>query len=171
MKMQATVWRYLTALAVLASCGLGIFAGAGGDAPKPLPPEIVKAWRNAGADIGWETKMGRFVRGEEKGEIGAVPAFLFSMWSDGVLAKLPDPGMEFGLWIWGVTDEGLKELKKLERLQRLVLYRTAVTDAGMKELSSLKQLQMLVLSLTRVTDAGMNELQKSLPYCRIIKNF
>jgi len=23
------------------------------EAPKPLPPEIVKAWRDAGAEVGW----------------------------------------------------------------------------------------------------------------------
>ncbi len=48
--MQRTRWHYLAALAVLASCGLSVCAGADGDkkeAPKPLPPEIVKAWRDA----------------------------------------------------------------------------------------------------------------------------
>ena len=41
---------------MLASFGSCICAGAGADnkdAPKPLPPEIVKAWRDAGADVGW----------------------------------------------------------------------------------------------------------------------
>src|SRR6266404_7069124 len=54
MQKQGTTWRYRAALAVLASCSL--FAGAGADkkeTPKPLPPEIVKAWRNAGAQVGW----------------------------------------------------------------------------------------------------------------------
>ena len=54
MQKQGTKWRYRAALAVLASCSL--FAGAGADkkeTPKPLPPDIVKAWRNAGAQVGW----------------------------------------------------------------------------------------------------------------------
>ena len=56
MQKQRTKWHYLAVLAVLTSCGLGVFAGAGADqqdAPKPLPPEIVKAWRDAGAEVGW----------------------------------------------------------------------------------------------------------------------
>jgi hypothetical protein len=56
MKKQRTTWHYLAALAVLASCGLGVFADAEPDkkdAPKPLPPETVKAWRDAGAHVGW----------------------------------------------------------------------------------------------------------------------
>ena len=56
MQMQRRTWHYLAGLAVLASFGSGVCAGAGADkkdAPKPLPPEIVKAWRNAGAQVGW----------------------------------------------------------------------------------------------------------------------
>jgi hypothetical protein len=42
------MWYYLAVLAVLASCGLEAFAGADADkkeTPKPVPREIVKAWR------------------------------------------------------------------------------------------------------------------------------
>ena len=51
MQMQRTTWHNLAVLAVLASCGLGVFAGAAADkqeAPIPLPPQIIKAWTDAG---------------------------------------------------------------------------------------------------------------------------
>src|SRR5262249_6602542 len=132
------MWQYLAALAVLASSGLDVaVAQTGGpgataaalppqpdgntagpapgqqDPPRPLPPEIVKAWTDAGARVGW---MRRTIWGydqfQEQGEAGAVPAFGLSPWKEGVLAKLPDPGAAFGLDLYTtqVTDAGLKEL-------------------------------------------------------------
>ena len=89
MQKQRTKWHYLAMLAVLASCGLSVFAGGGGDqkdAPKPLPPEIVKAWRDAGAEVGWmktDSNFGVLQFGQEKGEAGAIPAFRFSAWRRG----------------------------------------------------------------------------------------
>ena len=56
MKRHGNAWHCPAALAVLASCGLGIVAGAGPEvkeAPRPVPPEAVKAWRDAGAAVGW----------------------------------------------------------------------------------------------------------------------
>jgi len=53
-KQHARTWHYPAVLAVLASCGLGTVTGAdpeNKDAPKPLPTEIAKAWRDAGADV------------------------------------------------------------------------------------------------------------------------
>ena len=46
MQIQSATRHYLATLAVLASCGAGVFAGASGaeaDSPRPLPPEIAKA--------------------------------------------------------------------------------------------------------------------------------
>ena len=83
MQRQGTTWHGLSVLAILASCGLGTFAGAGGDkkaSPKPVSPKLVKAWRDAGAI---------------EDQSGGVPAFQFSSWKQGVLAKLPDPGVAF----------------------------------------------------------------------------
>src|SRR5439155_1197816 len=108
MQKQGTAWHYLAMLAVLASCDQGVFVGAGADkteAPKPLPPEIVKAWRGAGADVGWMKNVPPRRSGyefwdpwREKGEAGAMPAFRFpDRNARGVLGKLPDPGMAFGL--------------------------------------------------------------------------
>ena len=104
MQKQATTWRALAALAVLASCGLSVFAGAGGDkkdAPKPLPPEIVKAWTDADFVVGWMKRGSNFVQflSEEKGEAGTIPAFRFRNTKTGVLVKLHDPGAAFGLYL------------------------------------------------------------------------
>src|SRR5271166_5945068 len=144
MQKQGTTWHCLAALAVLASCGLGVFAGAGADkkeAPKPLPPNIVKAWGDAGAHVG-SMKMSRdgFVvfRFWEPGEAGARPAFLFIKWKEGALAKLPDPGTAFGLRLNGmqITAAVLKELTALKKLQALhVDSAPSVTNAGLKELA------------------------------------
>ena len=86
MQKKGRIRRYLAVPAVLASCSL--FAGAAADkkeAPRPLPPEIVKAWRDAGADVGWmknlppqpEDGYGYWVPWREKGAPGAAPAFRF----------------------------------------------------------------------------------------------
>src|ERR1044071_9837063 len=65
------------------------------DPPKPLPPEIVKAWRDAGAEVGW-MKMGKWglvwFFSLENGQAGATPAFQFSRWNESILAEMPDPG-------------------------------------------------------------------------------
>src|SRR5207249_1981905 len=83
-------------------------SGAGSEkkeAPKPPPPEIVKAWRDAGANVGWMKDLppqtgtyGFWEPWSEKGEAGAMPAFRFPKRNGGgLLAKLPDPGTAFGL--------------------------------------------------------------------------
>jgi RNA polymerase sigma factor (sigma-70 family) len=137
--------------------------------PEPLPEAIVKAWKDAGAEVGWMRpgsagffrSLGLFDLGEEKP--GDLPGFLFSEWRQGVLAKLPDPARPFGLWLGGaqVTDAGLKELAGLaglKNLQMLYLGNTEVTDAGLKELAGLKSLRTLDLLRTKVTDTGLKEL-------------
>ena len=182
MQRQATTWHYLAVLTVLASCGLDVCAGADADkkeAPKPLPPEIVQAWRDAGANVGWMNANLYFNRPifEAEGEADpprrewyepsrAMPVFQFSEWEEGVLVKLPDPGAPFGLCLnlTKVTDAGLKELAGLKSLQALYLAgkdygaESQVTDAGLKELAGRKSLQILDVRWTKVTDAGLKEL-------------
>ena len=100
MPKQRTKWRYLAMLAVLANCGLSVFAGGGGDqkdAPKPLPPEIIKAWRDAGAEVGWmKTNRFGFLEFEAKGEAVAIPAFRFLTWRQGGVGKRTRPWE--GVW-------------------------------------------------------------------------
>src|SRR5258708_5895319 len=91
--------RVLAFALVLVTGPLGSAAQPGKkDPPKPLPDNITKAWKDAGATVGWITVdssgVPTFV---EKPEAGAVPAFRFLKWKDGVVAKLPVPEAPFGL--------------------------------------------------------------------------
>ena len=49
----------------------------------------------------------------------------------------------------------------------LSLIGTKITDAGLLRLKRLTKLQRLVLDFTKVTDAGVADLQKALPNCKI----
>jgi internalin A len=161
--------------AVLIVLGLQMSPLAAADkneAPKPLPPKIVQAWRDAGSNVGWMNMNLHLPRHlfEAEGEAKiprewwdrprAVPVFQFSEWEEGVLVKLSDPGAPFGLCLnlTKVTDAGLKELAGLKSLQALYLAETQVTDAGLKELANRKSLQILDVRGTKVTDAGLKEL-------------
>jgi hypothetical protein len=196
MKTNGTSWRYLALLAVLVSCGLPAFAGRGNnkkETPKPLPPEVVKAWGDAGAKVGWMKDVppeptdgyDYWEPFREEVEPGALPAFHFHPKSEGVLTKLPNPGVAFGLdtSCWGLTARELKELARLKSLRSLnlggdllltdaalkelagqnnlhalYLFYTHVTDTGLKELVGLKELRTLDLSHTQVRDAGLKKL-------------
>ena len=177
---------FLLAMATMLTGSLSGMVLAGGDAkagPKPLPPDVVKAWQNKGAEVVWmrlhEAGYLEIFR-ENEARAGALPVFQFPAprtsggsppklyLTEVVLTGLPDPGMPFGLSLGHtkVTDAGLKELAGLKSLQSLYLYSTDVTDAGLKELAGLKSLQSLLLGSTKVTDAGLKELRKALPHCR-----
>jgi hypothetical protein len=195
MQKQMTRVCSVGVLAALATCGFGVSSAGGGDKeglPKALPPEVIKAWRDAGADVGWTIDLptkptggyGYWEPFRKKDEPEAVPAFKFHP-EKGTLAKLPDPGVAFGLDLhcWSGTDAdleefvglkslqslniggamlikgpGLKKLAALKNLRGLYLFYSNVTDTGLKELSALKDLQALDISNTRVTDAGLKEL-------------
>ena len=66
-----------------------------------------------------------------------------------------------------ITDEGIRELAKLQKLTVLSLNETQITDAGLKELAKLQKLGYLDLYNTKVTKAGVAELKKALPDCII----
>src|SRR5262245_45057816 len=128
MQKHGTIWRYLAALTVLASCSLTMFAVGGDekkDPPKPLPEEIVKQWRGAGAESGWmkvifdtKRRLTDF-RAQEIGEPGQIPAFRFPSKAEPTLATLPDPGVAFGLELslTRMTDAGMKDLAELKNLR------------------------------------------------------
>jgi hypothetical protein len=136
------------ALALFAVSQLG-FAGEAGkkkDLPKPLPDDVVKAWKDAGATVGWmkedENGILRFL---EKAEPGALPAFQLGEWKDGLVGKLPLPKAAFGLY----------------------LAKTDIMDGSLKELANLHTLGSLCLCETPTSGAAVEALRKALPKCFI----
>ena len=60
-----------------------------------------------------------------------------------------------------ITDEGLKEVAQLQKLTYLHLTDTKITDAGLKEVAKLQQLTYLHLTFCdQISDAGLKELAK-----------
>ena len=57
-----------------------------------------------------------------------------------------------------IADGDLKELKRLGKLQWLILNKSHVTDAGMIHLASMKQLERLHLGEVDLSDSGLNRL-------------
>jgi internalin A len=209
-----SVYRFLTlcgtaALLLILASGNNSAQQPALQKPTPLPEAIEKAWAAAGAEIGWmrlEMQIDdppylfhagsriKFVP-RDKGQKGDIPAFQLRAWQAGLLPKLPEPQVPFGLdltelpltdrWLVDlrelknlqalklahrqVTGAGLKELAGLKNLQWLDLAGTQITDAGLKELAGLKNLQTLDLDLdcTEVTNAGVQALRKALPKCYI----
>src|SRR5262245_40517637 len=136
MQLGRSIWQGtapgMAALAMLLTCGFSGFADqppAKKDAPKPLPKEIIEAWKTAGAEIGWirVDKYGwAYFVPEENGVAGDLAAFRFSVWKQGTLEKLPAPAAAFGLdlGLTQATDTGLKELARLKNLHSLNLAST-----------------------------------------------
>src|SRR5262249_1527809 len=78
-----------------------------------LSAEVMKAWKEAGAEVGWMGANSTLFSTERDILRGkrTLPAFRFPRWREGVIAKLPAPGVAFGLDLSStqITDEGLKE--------------------------------------------------------------
>jgi internalin A len=158
--LEEQVMRCVAIALVLAVVG-GI-GRTGEPAVKQLPAELVAEWKKAGAKVGWMSdKVDLYnFHAFAEGKKGELPGFILSVWKSGVVAKLPQPQMAFGLDLWyaNVTDVDLKELAALRSLQMLNLDSTKVTDAGLKDLAALNNLQYLNLYGTSVTDAGLKDL-------------
>jgi len=119
----------------------------------------------------------------------SVPSFFIAEWKPGLLDGLPGPEQPFGLVLArkssdeqikelaslkqfkhlialdltysGITDKGMKELARFERLKALKLRNvSAVTQAGITELAGLKELSVLELQYTKVNDLWLNDLGK-----------
>jgi hypothetical protein len=172
MKRDRTAWYGLAVVAGLAAIGPGVCPGGEpekGDAPRPLPPEVVQAWREAGAAVGWMKDVPAKATGgyeywapwRDQPVPGSVPAFRFPDAKPAALAKLADPGVPFGLDLhcWSGQDAELKEFAGLKSLQSLnVGGALLLTDAGLKHLAGLKNLHGLYLFYAHVTDAGLKDL-------------
>ncbi len=136
-----------------------------GQRPRSLPPEVVAAWRQAGARVGWMSpdRVTVFAKLNQvaAAEPGWVPAFAFDQWPEGGIGKLPQPPHGFGLFLFGtnVSDAALKELAGLKTLRALELGSSDVTDAGVKELAQLPALEALGLRTAHnLTATGLKEL-------------
>jgi len=168
-------WRSLCSavLVALASFGLAVCASAKPDnktLPEPLPPEIVKGWRDAGFDVGWmkdvppESPAWSFwAPWRKKAEEEAIPAFDGHL--DDVSAKLPDPGTAFGLdfHCGGYSkDVPLKALVRFKKLQSLnigaVRNVNKKTQIDLKDLAGMTNLQAIYLFYLPVTDAQLKHL-------------
>jgi hypothetical protein len=138
---------------------------------RQLDDAVVAAWKKAGAQVGWMHQIGILeappltyrvleFRTQPSGLAAEMPAFRFKTWKRGVVSGLPDPGLPFGLSLYGeeITNAGLKELASLKSLRSLSLFGTKITDAELKELAKLTSLQTLDLGQTNVTGAGLKEL-------------
>ena len=62
-----------------------------------------------------------------------------------------------------MTDQGLKILSPLPKLEELYLESAAVTDIGLAELHRMKTLKRVTLLKTKVTKSGIDALRKALP--------
>jgi hypothetical protein len=164
-----TSHRFAAALVVLTLLACGLRASAAPPPPaksQPLPEKAIEAWKKAGASVGWvraqsgDLRFRQLTPGEPSQTDEDLPAFRLNGWAKGALGKLPDPGVPFGLGLYGdaVTDAGLKELAGLKSLRALYVASDSVTDAGLKELAALKRVQGIDVSRTKVTAAGLKEL-------------
>ena len=71
-----------------------------------------------------------------------------------------------------VTDDGLQAIKGLPSLQFLSLANTVITDAGLEHLKGLSNLETLTLVDTNVvTPDGIETLRKSLPNCKMTRQY
>jgi hypothetical protein len=71
------------------------------------------------------------------------------------------------LYLRGIRDSAMSNLRGLSRLRLLDITNTDITDAGLVNLKGLKGLRTLNLGGTKVTDAGVASLRAALPNCRI----
>jgi len=97
--------------------------------------------------------------------------FDYSEVTDDVLAVLGDLSSVKELYLMGcteITDESMKHITQLKRLERLGLSHTHITDDGVLHLKSLKTLKFVVLPSATVTREGADELQRALPKASVI---
>jgi len=123
----------------------------------------IEAWRNAGALVGWltitEVGQWRYLQNKPEG-VDALAVFLWRKYIPNAMASLPKPSVPFaiGLGGSGLTNDGLKELARFQKLQALDISHTKVTDAGLTQLSVMKNLRSLDMGASSLTDAGLRNL-------------
>jgi Leucine-rich repeat (LRR) protein len=70
-----------------------------------------------------------------------------------------------------LTDAGLSDLVSLSNLKVLYLESPIISDEGLKHLRALSNLRYVDVSGTGVSEEGIARLAKSLPRCRIVKQY
>jgi hypothetical protein len=87
-----------------------------------------------------------------------------SLYQEGILTRVPDPGVPFGLDLTGIGQSAtdVMPLKGLGRLKSLVWLKASpipIADEALKEMGELTNLRWLDLRYNgRITDAGLKEL-------------
>lgn len=84
-----------------------------------------------------------------------------------MLEHLVDDVDVIGLENTRVTDEGLKYLCCLSKLDNIDLANTAISDSGLVVLSSIKTLECLCVEGTNVTEAGVKAFEAAVPECYV----
>jgi hypothetical protein len=172
--MSRFVTLLATGLFIQATIGASPVAAADKKEDPSPPLEIVKAWRDAGFEVGWMKDLppqlgpswGFWRPWREKSEAGAIPAFGHPGNNAGeVLAKLPDPGTAFGLDFHCSGDCGipLKEFAKLKNLQSLNIGAVRAANRpkayqDLKDLATLTNLRALYLFHMPVWDADLKHI-------------
>ena len=75
------------------------------------------------------------------------------------LAAIPVDVSKLALVDTPVTDEGIEQLLRLQRLSRVNLAGTKITDDGLQELGKLSNLEWVCVNRTQVTAAGVDRLK------------
>ncbi len=164
----------------LAVCGSVVFAAPAPKIPdklpiKELPDNVLKAWKTAGAEIGWmklepsQYDLSTFEKTRNLKEAPKelwLPAFQFLKWPGDNLSKLPVPETLFGLSIdnadeddFELRKEHFAELKRFKTLAHLELFETKTTLEDIGVLKELKYLVTLTLESNAVTTKGLDSLK------------
>lgn len=84
---------------------------------------------------------------------------------------IADPIVKKAIRLQYKKSEGNLTKADLENVYELNLGDTQITDEGLKEVAKLQRLMYFYLHSTKVTKRGMTELKKALPNCEIDSDF
>ncbi len=104
-----------------------------------------------------------------KGQRDAIGLSYEPLVDNSTLERVGKHGSLTRLYLSGtrITDDGLKHLTGLTKLEQLYLVETDITDAGLVHLRGLSSLKKLYLTETRVTKDGVKNLKQVLPNVEI----
>lgn len=138
----------MNALAFLLANSLAVAAPVPREPEKQVSEKVLKAWKEAGAEVRWKTTNGR-----------CYAEFYFKVGEPDHFNDLPEPEAPFQL-DWISSDRDFKELVKFQNLISLKISGRRLTDDGMKEIAKLKSLESLDLQWSKITATGLKELAK-----------